>query len=152
MQIGRRSADCGYTLCNLAEEKAKDPERAIIDTADCEIKRDWVRESTILAFALTNEIFERPSHVREELDWEDEIADYFKVRGIFGRITWRTCSDWSRTDGGALLLRNFPYLSSACDVGGRVERKEFQIAVNKSVTRSESNFICNGEFVFFVQD
>lgn len=46
----------------------RDPERAIIDTADCEIKCDWVRESTILAFALTNEIFERPSHVREELD------------------------------------------------------------------------------------
>lgn len=60
VQIGRRPADCSYTLCN--------PERAIIDTADCEIKCDWVRESTILAFALTNEIFERPSHVREELD------------------------------------------------------------------------------------
>lgn len=42
------------------------------------------------AFALTNEIFERPSHAREELDCTDEIeiADYFGAREILGRITW----------------------------------------------------------------
>lgn len=41
------------------------------------------------AFALTNEIFERPSHAREELDCtgEVEIPDYFEVREILGRIT-----------------------------------------------------------------
>ncbi|KYN06604.1 hypothetical protein ALC62_02458 [Cyphomyrmex costatus] len=42
------------------------------------------------AFALTNEIFERPSHAHEELDCasEVEIADYFGVREILGLITW----------------------------------------------------------------
>lgn len=68
VQIGRRPVDCSYMLRNLAKGETRDPERAIIDTADCEIKRDWVRESTILAFVLTNEVFERPLHVREELD------------------------------------------------------------------------------------
>jgi len=74
------------------QKEARDPERAIIDIADYEIDGNatGLEQARYLPFVLTNEIFERPSHAREELDCtsEVEIAGYFGVREILGRITW----------------------------------------------------------------
>lgn len=93
---------CSYTLCNSAEGEPRDPERPIIDTADCEIngKRDWVRESDTRVRADQWNFWKVLACTRRIglYGQEGEIADS-KFRGIFGRITWRTCSDWSRTDG-----------------------------------------------------
>lgn len=101
------------------------------------------------AFALTNEIFERSSHAREELDCTDEIeiADYYGVREILGRITWWTCSDWSRTNGSALLPRDFPYLSSAW-CRRETWTKEFGITVNKSKLETRVEFYHRDESFF----
>lgn len=123
-------ADRSYTLCKLVVRSQR--------SGKANYRYCWLRNKrktradTILPVCADQWNFCTVpcSYAREKLDCtgEGEITGY--LRGGEGKgnirvqITWRTCSDWSRTNGGASLPRDFPYLSSWLDVDGETRTRK----------------------------